>query len=170
MRQGKKLPFSKIVYCNIGNPQALHQPAITYPRQVLALCEYPALLKSSSFPNDVKARAEAYLKEMVSLGSYSPSKGLYSIRQNVAEFIKKRDNGTLDVDLESVFLTGGASPGIQLVLSSLIRSENDGIMIPIPQYPLYSASIALYGGSQVDYKLNEDSDWTLDVRCPLSLI
>jgi aspartate/methionine/tyrosine aminotransferase len=37
-------------------------------------------------------------------------------------------------------------------------------MIPIPQYPLYSASIALYGGSQVNYYLNEETNWGLDIK------
>lgn len=39
----------------------------------------------------------------------------------------------------------------------------DGIMIPIPQYPLYSASIQACGGTQVNYYLNEEKNWELDV-------
>ncbi|MDP2790356.1 MAG: aminotransferase class I/II-fold pyridoxal phosphate-dependent enzyme, partial [Rectinemataceae bacterium] len=42
-----------------------------------------------------------------------------------------------------------------------IASDGDGIMVPIPQYPLYSASIALYGGVQVGYYLDEASGWSL---------
>ncbi|MBF0442917.1 MAG: aminotransferase class I/II-fold pyridoxal phosphate-dependent enzyme, partial [Oligoflexales bacterium] len=42
-----------------------------------------------------------------------------------------------------------------------IGSENDGIMIPIPQYPLYSATITLFGGCQVGYFLNEEGGWKL---------
>lgn len=41
MKEGKKLPFNKILYCNIGNPQQLGQHPVTYFRQVLALCDYP---------------------------------------------------------------------------------------------------------------------------------
>ncbi len=45
----------------------------------------------------------------------------------------------------------------------MITSENDAIMIPIPQYPLYSAAISLYGGSVAPYYLNEEKGWQLDI-------
>ena len=47
--------------------------------------------------------------------------------------------------LQDIFLTDGASPAVRYMLSALIRDENDGLLVPIPQYPLYSASIQLYG-------------------------
>ena len=42
-------------------------------------------------------------------------------------------------------MTDGASVAVRMCLNAMIRSENDGILVPIPQYPLYSASIQLYG-------------------------
>lgn len=60
---------------------------------------------------------------------------------------------------KDIFLTDGASPAVQMGLRALIRDSNDGIMLPIPQYPLYSACIALYGGSQVPYYLEEERGW-----------
>jgi glutamate--glyoxylate aminotransferase len=50
-----------------------------------------------------------------------------------------------------------------MVLQAIIRNGHDGIMVPIPQYPLYSASIALYGGQLVPYYLDEDNGWSMDV-------
>uniref|UniRef100_A0A804MHB6 protein-serine/threonine phosphatase n=1 Tax=Zea mays TaxID=4577 RepID=A0A804MHB6_MAIZE len=50
-----------------------------------------------------------------------------------------------------------------MILQLLIRSEKDGILCPIPQYPLYSASIALHGGSLVPYFLDEETGWALEV-------
>lgn len=47
--------------------------------------------------------------------------------------------------LQHIFLTDGASPAVRMGLNALIRDENDAILVPIPQYPLYSASIQLYG-------------------------
>lgn len=41
LHNGEKLPFDKILYCNIGNPQQLGQHPVTFYRQVLALCDYP---------------------------------------------------------------------------------------------------------------------------------
>ena len=44
-------------------------------------------------------------------------------------------------------------------MKTLIRDGNDAVMVPIPQYPLYSASLALYGGTLVPYYLDEDKEW-----------
>lgn len=46
LQAGKQLPFEKIVWCNIGNPQILGQKPITYFRQVLSLCEYPQVRRT----------------------------------------------------------------------------------------------------------------------------
>lgn len=44
----------------------------------------------------------------------------------------------------------------------LIKDSNDGIMIPVPQYPIYSALITLEGGQMVNYYLDESKQWGLD--------
>ena len=50
------------------------------------------------------------------------------------------------------------------MLKLVIRGAKDGIMIPNPQYPLYSATIPLLGGSPISYYLNEETGWGLDVK------
>jgi aspartate/methionine/tyrosine aminotransferase len=157
----------RILYGNIGNPQALGQKPLTYIRQTLALCEYPALLDSSAargpgalFPPDVVEAARTVLEgTQYGLGAYSESKGVQTIREAVARFISERDG--VDSDPDSIFLGDGASKTVQLALRTLISGSADGIMVPIPQYPLYSATITLYGGCQVPYYLDEDHDWRL---------
>jgi aspartate/methionine/tyrosine aminotransferase len=157
----------RILYGNIGNPQALGQMPLTYIRQTLALCEYPALLDSALargpgalFPADVVEAARTVLQGTVhGLGAYSESKGVKVIREAVARFISERDDDEADPD--SIFLGDGASKTVQLALRTLISGPSDGIMVPIPQYPLYSATITLYGGRQVPYFLDEDRDWRL---------
>ena len=76
-------------------------------------------------------------------GAYSDSRGIPVIRKHIAEFISKRDEMPCAVD--SVYLSNGASDGIKRMLY-LCLSKNQalrtGVMIPIPQYPLYTASIA----------------------------
>ena len=57
----------------------------------------------------------------------------------------------------------GASPGIKYVLQCLISNPNDAILCPIPQYPLYSASISLLNGKKIDYYLNEDTQWGFEI-------
>jgi len=152
----------KIIYCNIGNPQALGQKPMTIVRQVLALCEYPELAEKPAdvFQAEAIAEARAILTgSKHGLGAYSDSKGVKVIREAVAAFIEKRDG--IDADPESIYITDGASKGVQAALRLLISAPEDGIMIPIPQYPLYSATITLYGGRQVPYYLDEDHDWRL---------
>ena len=131
----------EIIYCNIGNPQALEQKPMTYIRQMLALCEYPELMHKASgiFPEDVITSAKEILKgTRHGLGAYSESKGVRFIREAIAEFITKRDG--IKADPDAIFLTDGASKGVQAALRMLISGPQDGIMVPIPQYPLYSAT------------------------------
>ena len=155
-RSGKR-----IIWCNIGNPQALEQKPITWIRQVIALCEYPALaeLAPGAFPPEAVAAAKKILGSSHGLGAYSESKGLKVVREAVADFIKRRDG--IASDPEAIYLTDGASKGVQAALRILIADTADGIMIPIPQYPLYSATITLYEGRQVPYHLDEKRDWKL---------
>jgi len=157
-RQGRR-----IVYCNIGNPQSLGQRPLTWVRQVLAVVEYPELLgkvPAGTFPEDVVETARAIARESKhGLGAYTESKGYRFVREAVARFIAERDG--IAADPEAVFLTDGASKGVQSVLRILVADERDGILIPIPQYPLYSATITLYGGAQVGYHLDEANGWKL---------
>ena len=152
----------EIIYCNIGNPQALEQKPLSWVRQVLALCEYPDLAKLApdAFPADTIETAMKILKgSKFGLGAYSESKGVRFIREAVASFIQNRDSISSDPD--AIYLTDGASKGVQAALRMLLSSSEDGIMVPIPQYPLYSATITLYEGRQVNYYLDEHNDWKL---------
>jgi alanine transaminase len=83
-------------------------------------------------------------------------------REAVARFISRRDG--LACDPEDVFLTDGASPGVHYMMKSLLRSKADCVLTPIPQYPLYSATITLYGGTLLPYYLDESRGWGLDVK------
>jgi len=166
LKAGAKLPFERILYCNIGNPQSLGQKPISYYRQVLALCDYPDLLEKDGvekmFPGDVIQRAKDILGNMKGgTGAYSESKGVAYLRQMIADSIAARDGYPADKD--DLWLTDGASMGCHYLMKTLIRDENDAILTPIPQYPLYSATITLYGGTLLPYYLQEATGWQLDV-------
>jgi len=150
----------KVVYCNIGNPQSFNQKPLTFARQVLALCAYPALMGSDLFPRDAKARASRYMDGMAgrSSGSYTHSAGIRQIREDVAAFITKRDKGA-PCNVDDLFLTDGAGPGAQMLVRLLIRGPEDGMMVPVPRYPLYSALLDLVNGTRVDYFLDEANGW-----------
>lgn len=153
------LPFNEIISCNIGNPHELGQQPITFFRQVIALCHYPALLGSSQFPADAQERAKLYLSSVKGTGSYTNSQGIKIIRDQVAAFIEQRDGYKADPD--NIFLTDGASAGVKSILQALIRDSLDGVLVPIPQYPLYSASLTLLGGQMSGYYLDESKGWAM---------
>nr|XP_023889747.1 alanine aminotransferase 2-like [Quercus suber] len=161
------LPFDEILYCNIGNPQSLGQQPITFFREVLALCDHPSILDKSEtqglFSADAIERAWQILDQIPgrATGAYSHSQGIKGLRDTIAAGIEARDG--FPADPNDVFLTDGASPAVHMMMQLLIRSEKDGILCPIPQYPLYSASIDLHGGTLVPYYLNEATGWGLEV-------
>ncbi len=50
-----------------------------------------------------------------------------------------------------------------MCLDAMLRNERDAVLVPIPQYPLYSAAITLYGGTMVGYQLDEHRGWALNL-------
>lgn len=156
------LPFDHVINANIGNPQQLDQKPITFYRQVLALLQYPDMLKDTEacsrlFKQDAIERATTLLKEIGSVGAYSHSKGVPYIRQSIAKFIEERDG--FSADPEHIYLTTGASNAVTNLLTTLSSSPNAGFLIPIPQYPLYSASLTLCNATAVQYYLDENKEW-----------
>jgi len=162
-----KRPFGKILFCNIGNPQSVGQKPITFFRSVLSLVDNPRLLTSASvhtlFEDEEIERAHDILSYLPNgSGAYSDSQGVEGIRRNVAQFVEKRDGYSCEPS--NIFLTNGASSAIQMLLTALIADENDSIMIPTPQYPIYSALISLLNGKQAGYYLDEESNWSLNLQ------
>ena len=175
-----------IIFCNIGNPQALGQPPLSYHRQVISLIEEPAKIERERELKAIfeespasKLRYENFIAEEIltlsekilaqtgkGVGAYTESKGYFFVRKAIADFIDRRDgfasHSNLRANPEQIFLTDGASDGAKRVLDLVIAKKTDGVMIPIPQYPLYSASIKMFGGAQVNYYPDEENDWALN--------
>ncbi|VDL32851.1 unnamed protein product [Hymenolepis diminuta] len=164
---GQKKNFEQVVKCNIGDCHATGQKPITFLRQVIALCSYPALLDDPNFPEDAKERARGVLAGCAgaSVGSYSISIGVPTIRERIAAYIKRRDG--LSANPTNIFLSNGASEAVKAVLLLLSSCQPGpdrvGVMVPIPQYPLYSATNSEYNAYQIDYYLDESNNWNLDV-------
>eukprot|EP00899_Mesostigma_viride_P025552 jgi/Mesvir1/6181/Mv00869-RA.1 len=166
MAQGKEFGFKQIVYCNIGNPHQLMQPTINFGRQIVSLVEMPSLLNDerilTAFSPDAVTRAREFMDHVPGgMGCYSDSKGVPYLRQRIAAGLERRDG--YPADPETIFLTNGASLGVSYLLEMILRSPEDAIMCPIPQYPLYSATITLLGGTLVPYYLEEDKGWAIDM-------
>lgn len=167
LRAGVKKPFDKLLKASMGDCHLAGMNPITFVRQVLAVCAYPELLKNEELPEDVKARARRMLHacRSGSIGSYTQPWGLTEVRQDVAAYIAKRDGHPSHVD--DIVICSGASSGIRDVMKMLLTGkagvERAGFMIPIPQYPLYSASITEFGGYSIMYYLDESKNWSLDI-------
>jgi alanine transaminase len=63
-----------------------------------------------------------------------------------------------------IFLTGGASAGVSLLISMLTTPHKSGTLIPIPQYPLYTATLAQHSGVALPYHLDESNGWSTSVK------
>ncbi len=116
------------------------------------------------FPPDAIARAAHYMRAtgVGGMGAYTHSQGILEVRREVAASLARRDGG-VPANADDLFLTDGASPAAVMLLRALIRGRGDGIMVPVPQYPLYSGTIALNGGAMVKYYLREEKCWALEV-------
>eukprot|EP00419_Tripos_fusus_P062242 CAMPEP_0172915998 /NCGR_PEP_ID=MMETSP1075-20121228/195352_1 /TAXON_ID=2916 /ORGANISM="Ceratium fusus, Strain PA161109" /LENGTH=502 /DNA_ID=CAMNT_0013775181 /DNA_START=73 /DNA_END=1580 /DNA_ORIENTATION=+ len=158
------LPFDKIVPCSVGNPQAVGQQPVQFHRQVMACLIEPLLMqKNALFQDDVLERASRYLSRLKdgATGAYSSPQGHLVFREEVASYLSLRDE--TDTSVDDVFLTDGASAAIKMVLQLILRGSEDGILLPIPQYPLYSAMTVLLGGQPVGYFLDEQAGWNINV-------
>lgn len=166
LEKGVKKPFTEVIKANIGDCHAMGQVPMTFIRQVLALVTYPKLLDDPSFPDDAKQRARLILAGCRggSVGSYTDSPGIEIIRRHVAEYIERRDG--IPSDWQNIIISAGASDAIKNVLKLLIcdiNGKKPGVMVPIPQYPLYSASLAEFNMHQIGYFLDESRNWGLDI-------
>jgi len=162
------LPFDHVISANIGNPQQLDQKPITFFRQVLSILEYPPLLENEEalrngfgYKQDVIDRAKWLLSEVKSVGAYSQSQGVPGIRESVAKYIERRDGYPSDPG--SIFLSAGASSGVNTLMNVICAKPETGILVPIPQYPLYTATLSVLNARCVPYYLDENKVWGTDI-------
>ncbi len=87
---------------------------------------------------------------------YSDSRGIFSARTAVAHFYQ--EEGLTDVTVEDVFIGNGVSEMISLVLQAMV-DDGDEILIPAPDYPLWTAAVTLAGGTAVHYLCDEQNGW-----------
>lgn len=100
------------------------------------------------------------IKNLPSAQGYGDSKGLFSARKSIVQHYQKQ--GLLNLDVEDVYIGNGASELIQMALQALLNN-GDEMLVPAPDYPLWTASISLTGGNPVHYICDEQSDWLPDL-------
>ena len=91
---------------------------------------------------------------------YSDAKGLYSARKAIMQYSQIK--GLPNVDIDHIYTGNGVSELINLSMSALLN-DGDEILIPSPDYPLWTACATLAGGKPVHYICDEQSDWYPDL-------
>jgi alanine-synthesizing transaminase len=92
---------------------------------------------------------------------YCDSKGLFAARKAVMQYCQQRD--IRGVDIDDVFTGNGASEVIVMAMQALLN-DGDELLIPTPDYPLWTAAVKLSGGTPVHYVCDEQSDWYPDLK------
>lgn len=91
---------------------------------------------------------------------YCDSKGLYSARKAVMQYYQQR--GVQNVDIDDIYLGNGVSELIQLACMGLLNN-GDEVLVPSPDYPLWTGAVTLSGGRAVHYTCDEEADWFPDL-------
>ncbi len=91
---------------------------------------------------------------------YSDSRGLFAARKAVMHYTQNL--GIPNIAINDIFIGNGVSELIILSMQALIN-EGDEVLVPSPDYPLWTTSVALCGGKPVHYVCDEDSDWNPDL-------
>ncbi|HEY0209835.1 pyridoxal phosphate-dependent aminotransferase [Acerihabitans sp.] len=137
LKEAKRLEEegNKVLKLNIGNPAPFGFDA---PEEVLV---------------DV-------IRNLPTSQGYCDSKGLYSARKAIVQHYQARN--MLDLTVEDVFIGNGVSELIQQSMQALLNT-GDEMLIPAPDYPLWTASVSLSGGSAVHYLCDEEAGWFPDL-------
>ncbi|GKX55936.1 aminotransferase AlaT [Leminorella grimontii] len=138
LKEAKRLEEegNKILKLNIGNPAPFGFEA---PDEILV---------------DV-------IRNLPTAQGYSDSKGLYSARKAIMQHYQAQ--GIMDITVEDIYIGNGVSELIVQAMQALLNM-GDEMLIPAPDYPLWTAAVSLSGGNAVHYMCDEESDWFPDLN------
>ncbi|MEO8299851.1 MAG: pyridoxal phosphate-dependent aminotransferase [Burkholderiales bacterium] len=100
------------------------------------------------------------IHNLPSAAGYTDSKGLFAPRKSVVHYTQEK--GIAGVTVDDVYLGNGASELIAMSMNALL-DDGDEVLIPSPDYPLYTAVVALSSGTPVHYLCDESSEWLPDL-------
>ncbi|MFC3031220.1 pyridoxal phosphate-dependent aminotransferase [Pseudoalteromonas fenneropenaei] len=137
LAQAKKMEEDglKVLKLNIGNPAAF----------------------GFDMPEDMH---RDIIRNLYAAQGYCDSKGLYSARVAVYQHYQQKKLPNISVD--NIYIGNGVSELIQMVTQALLN-DGDEVLIPAPDYPLWTASVKLAGGTPVHYLCDEEQDWFPDI-------
>ena len=91
---------------------------------------------------------------------YVDSKGLFSARKAIMQYCQLK--GFPDVDVNDIYIGNGVSELIPMALQALLEND-DEVLVPMPDYPLWTACVSLSGGKAVHYVCDESANWYPDL-------
>ena len=100
------------------------------------------------------------IRNLPHAAGYTDSKGLFAPRKSVVHYTQQKNIS--GVGVEDVYLGNGASELIVMSLNALL-DNGDEVLVPAPDYPLWTAGVSLSGGRPVHYQCDEASDWYPDI-------
>jgi alanine-synthesizing transaminase len=103
---------------------------------------------------------QAVTRNLSTAQGYSESRGLYSARTAVEQYYQLQ--GVDGVGVDDIYLGNGVSELISMTLQALLN-DGDEVLIPAPDYPLWTAVTTLCGGKPVHYRCDEQADWLPDL-------
>lgn len=101
------------------------------------------------------------MANLTSSEGYSDSKGIFSARKAIMQYCQLKD--IPNVGIQDIYTGNGASELITMSMQGLL-DDGDEILIPAPDYPLWTAAATLAGGKAVHYICDEQSDWNPDIE------
>lgn len=91
---------------------------------------------------------------------YSDSKGIFSARKAIMQYCQTK--GFPPVDIDDIYIGNGVSELISMSLQALLN-DGDEVLVPMPDYPLWTACVSLAGGKAVHYLCDEQAEWYPDL-------
>jgi len=101
------------------------------------------------------------IRNLPNSAGYSDSKGIFAARKAVMHETQKQ--GILGVTLDDIYLGNGASELIVMATNGLL-DDGDELLLPMPDYPLWTAAASLSGGTPVHYRCDESNGWMPDIK------
>lgn len=101
------------------------------------------------------------IRNLSAAQGYCDSKGLYSARVAIYQYYQNKAFNNLSID--NIYIGNGVSELIQMATQGLLNNQ-DEVLIPMPDYPLWTASVRLAGGKPVHYRCDEEQDWFPDIN------
>jgi alanine-synthesizing transaminase len=101
------------------------------------------------------------IRNLPGAAGYSDSKGIFSARKAIMHYTQQK--GIKGVDIEDIYLGNGVSELIVLTMNALLN-HGDEVLVPAPDYPLWTAAISLSSGTPVHYRCDEQNGWLPDLE------